>query len=109
MQGGGAGRGSRDQLVKEFGFIPRAMGNHEGFQQQSDLARLAFCEDGSGCRWAKWEAGRREGRPGQRDEHLEGLPPRKEACRRQAALTLPVPGRPSHCSARFRKQRRLGP
>ena len=48
--GAGAGRVSRSQLVKEFGFIPRALGTHKGFQQQSDLLRLAFYEDGSDCR-----------------------------------------------------------
>lgn len=66
--GAGAGRVSRGsiQLAKEFGFIPRAMGTHKGFQQQSDLVRLAFYEDGSDCREGK--VGSRQMREGARSE-----------------------------------------
>lgn len=47
-RGWGAERG---QLWEGFGSTPRAMGNHKGFQRQSDQVRLATYEGDSGCGW----------------------------------------------------------
>lgn len=43
-KGAGPERASRGQLRKKPGWIPRAMGNHNGFQQQNDLVRLTVYE-----------------------------------------------------------------